>query len=246
MPGASLVALDNVSLVLRTGESVALMGPAGAGKSTLARVIAGLELARGGEIKFDTTTYHGSDLPRMFRRDISFVFADPVGAFDPERPVGDSVAEPLRLEPQRLAEEISERIVETLAAVRVPHEMLARYPHEITPGQLQRLALARAMITKPRLIVLDDLTSKLDVLARGEMLLLLNRLRDDFGMTFLIVTQDFEVAQAVSDRVMVMDAGRIVETAAPAFLIDGPRDAVTKRMVAARLPELSPVQANPI
>ncbi|MEQ1770235.1 MAG: ATP-binding cassette domain-containing protein [Devosia sp.] len=246
VPAASVPALDNVSLVLRTGESVALMGAAGAGKSTLARTVAGLDLARSGEIKFDTATYHGADLPRMFRRDISFVFADPLESFDPSRPVGDSVAEPLRLEPQRLAEEISERIVEILGAVGVPHDLLSRYPRDLTRGQLQRLAIARALITKPRLIVLDDPTGTLDVLARGETLLLLNRLRDDFGMTFLIVTQDFEVAQAVSDRVMVMDRGRIVETGAPAYLVDSPRDDVTKRLVAARLPDIATAQANPI
>ncbi|MEO6396367.1 MAG: ATP-binding cassette domain-containing protein [Devosia sp.] len=240
-PGAEI---ENISFVLRTGESLALTGPSGSGKSTLARIVAGLDLASSGEMKFDTGTYHGSDLLPLFRRDISFVFSDPVRSFDPHRTVGDSVAEPLRLEPQRLPEEIAERILETVAAVGLAPDILGLLPHAVKRGDLQRLAIARALISKPRLIVLDEPAASLDVLARGEIITLLNRLRADYGMTFLIVSNDFEMIRQVSDRVMVMERGKIIETATPVMLLDSPEQPLTRRLVAARLAEIAYLPPN--
>jgi peptide/nickel transport system ATP-binding protein len=237
-PRPPLVAVNEVSFSLRTGESLALVGPSGSGKSTLARMIVGLDKASSGEMVFDRATYHGTDLPRIFRRDISLVFQDPFGSFDPRLTIGESVAEPLRLEPQRIPVEIHERIVEIVTAVGLSPDMLDRYPHEFSGGQRQRFAIARALITKPRLVVLDEPVSALDVSVRGEVLVMLNRLRADFGLTFLIISHDLEMVRVVADRVMVMDKGRIIETGTPAQLLEAPKAALTKELIAASLPDV--------
>ena len=145
---------------------------------------------------------------------------------------------PLRLEPQRLPEEIHERIVQTVEAVGLSPDMLDRYPHEFSGGQRQRFAIARALITKPRLVILDEPVSALDVSVRGEVLVMLNRLRADFGLTFLIISHDLEMVRIVADRVMVMDKGKIIETATPAQLLEQPKERLTQELIAAGLPEV--------
>jgi peptide/nickel transport system ATP-binding protein len=244
-PGASLfrrrpplVAVDDVSFSIRSGESLALVGPSGSGKSTLARIIAGLDRATGGEIEFARQIYHGPDLPRLLRRDISLVFQDPFGSFNPRLTMGESVAEPLRLEQGQPIAALTRRLVEVVTAVGLDPDMLARYPHEFSGGQRQRFAIARALVTRPRLIILDEPVSALDVSVRGEVLVLLNRLRSDFGLTFLIISHDLDMVRIVADRVMVLDHGRIVETGTPAQLLDHPQHALTKELIAAGLPEI--------
>ena len=237
-PRPSLVALDDISLAIRSGESLALVGPAASGKSTLARIIAGLDRATMGELEFDHQVYHGTDLPRMLRRDISLVFANPTGTFNPRLTIGESVAEPLRLEQGAEFDDLGRRIVEVVQAVGLSPDMLSRFPHELSGGQRQRFAIARALITRPKLVVLDEPVAALDVSARGEVLVLLNRLRADYGLTFLIISHDLDMLSIVADRVIVMDKGRIVETGTPAQLLDKPQQPLTKELVAARLPDI--------
>jgi peptide/nickel transport system ATP-binding protein len=235
-PRPPLVALDDISFAIRSGESLALVGPTASGKSTLARIIAGLDRATMGELEFDHQVYHGTDLPRMLRRDISLVFANPISTFNPRLTIGESVAEPLRLEQGAEFDELGRRIVEVVQAVGLSPDMLSRFPRELSSGQLQRFAIARALITRPRLVVLDEPVSALDVSARGEVLVLLNRLRADYGLTFLIISHDLDMLSIVADRVIVMDRGRIIETGTPAQLLDKPQEPLTKELVAARLP----------
>lgn len=237
-PRPPLVALDDVSFAIRRGESLALVGPTGSGKSTLARIIAGLDRATSGELEFDHQAYHGVDLPRMLRPDIGFVFPNPLGSFNPRLTIGESVAEPLRLEQGAELDELGRRIVEIVQAVGLSPDLLNRFPRELSVGQRQRFAIARALITRPRLIVLDDPVSALDVSVRGDVLVLLNRLRADYGLTFLIVGHDLDMLSIVADRVIVMDKGRIIETGTPAQLLDKPQEALTRNLVAARLPDI--------
>ena len=237
-PRPPLLALDSVSFAIRAGESLALVGPSGSGKSTLARIIAGLNDATKGELEFDNQIYHGTDLPRLIRRDISLVFPDPFGSFNPRLTIGESVAEPLRLEDHGDADELGRRIVEVVSAVGLAPDMLSRYPREFSGGQRQRFAIARALITRPRLVVLDEPVSALDVSVRGEVLVLLNRLRADFGLTFLIISHDLEMVRIVADRVIVMDKGRIIETGTPAQLLDKPQELLTQELIAAGLPDI--------
>src|SRR5690606_36550823 len=143
---------------------------------------------------------------------------------------------PLRLEAGTPAAELGQRIVEVVKAVGLSPDMLGRYPHEFSGGQRQRFAIARALITRPRLIVLDEPVSALDVSVRGEVLVLLNRLRADFGRTFLVISHDLDMVRVVADRVMVMDKGRIIETGTAAQLLERPQQPLTKELIAAPLP----------
>jgi peptide/nickel transport system ATP-binding protein len=238
-PGSPLIAVNAVNFSIAAAESVALVGPSGCGKTTLARMIVGLERASSGEIDFEGHVYHGTDLPKPMRRDVSLVFQDPFGSFDPRLVVGASVAEPLRLEPALTADLRLARLIQSVEAVGLPREMLDRYPHEFSGGQRQRLAIARALVTRPKLVVLDEPVSALDVSVRGEVLALLNRLRADFGLAYLVISHDLEMVRAVADRVMVMDHGQIVETGTPAAIFDTPRHPLTRELIGARLPDVA-------
>lgn len=237
-PRRPVLALDGVSLAVRAGESVGVIGPQGAGKSTLARIIVGLERATAGELELNQQVYTGSDLPRLLRQGISLVAADPRPTFDPRLTVGQSIAEPLQLELQRSVDELSSRLVEIVASVGLATDVMDRPPGEFTISQLQRLAVARALVTRPRLVVLDEPVAALDVGARGEMLVLLNRLRADFGLSFLIIGHDLDLMRIAADRVLVMDRGKIVEVTTPAQLLEAPQHEVTQRLVAAQLPDV--------
>ncbi|MGV3649974.1 MAG: dipeptide ABC transporter ATP-binding protein [Devosia sp.] len=233
-----LVALDAVSLTVAAGEAVALVGPSGCGKSTLARIVAGLDTASSGSLRFAGQPYSGGNLPKTLRRDISLVFQDPFGSFDPRLPIGVSLAEPLRLEPETPQAEKSARLGQMVEAVGLPADSLSRYPHEFSGGQRQRLAIARALITRPRLVVLDEPVSALDLSVRADILALLAQLRAAFGLAYLVISHDLDMVAAVADRVLVMEAGRIVDEGTPQALFAAPSHAMTKALLAARLPEI--------
>lgn len=232
------VALDGLSLTVRLGESLALIGPSGAGKSTLLRIVAGLDRATSGELEYEHQVYHGRDLPRTVRHDISFVLPDPATSFNPRLTLGESIAEPLGLIAEQQLDELSVRIVETVNAVGLSDDILGRRPHEFGSGDLQRCAIARALVTRPRLVLLDEPVARLDVFSRSALLVLLNRLRADYGLTFLVAGHDLEMIRIIADRVVVMDRGRVVETGTPAQLLDKPQEPLTKVLVAAALPDV--------
>ncbi|MET3900584.1 peptide/nickel transport system ATP-binding protein [Devosia sp. UYZn731] len=235
--GKPLRAVDDVSLTVDAAECVAIVGPSGCGKTTLARIIVGLDRATRGEISFAGELYHGSDLPKARRRDISLVFQDPFGSFDPRLTIEQSLGEPLRLEKLDASTHV-DRLIEAVEAVGLGQEMLRRYPHEFSGGQRQRLAIARALVTRPKLLVLDEPVSALDVSVRGEVLALLARLQADFGLTYLVISHDLGMVRAIADRVMVMEAGRIVEEGKPHEIFARPQHKLTQDLMAARLPEV--------
>ena len=236
--GPALRAVDAVSFALRQGECLALVGPSGCGKTTLARVLVGLDTATSGTIRFEGQAYRGADLPANLRRDLSLVFQDPFGSFDPRLTVAKSVGEPLRLERGLDAAERRRRVEEAVLAVGLDVAMLDRYPHEFSGGQRQRLAIARALVTRPKLVVLDEPVSALDVSVRGEVLALLARLRAEHGLTYLLISHDLDMVRAMADRVLVMEAGRIVEEGAPQALFANPQHRLTRELAAARLPDV--------
>lgn len=237
-PRPRVRALDDVSLAMRSGESLALVGPAGAGKSTLLRIVAGLDGVRRGDLEFAGQRYRGSDLAAGSRPDIALVFREPRESFDPQLSLGESVAEPLTLLPDLPPKEIGARLAQVVTAVGLPVDVLRRKPPAVSQGDLQRMALARALVNRPRLLLLDEPIAALDIAARGEILGLLDRLRADLGLTLLMAARDFETIRGLADRVLVMEAGRVVETGTPAQLLDKPQNDVTKRLVAAALPEI--------
>ena len=236
---APVKAVTDVSFSIDAGECVALVGPSGCGKTTLARMIVGLDSASAGQMRLDGTAYHGRDLPPLLRAGLSLVFQDPFSSFDPRMSVGQSLAEPLHLLGRMTDEERDTRLKEAIEDVGLDASMLARFPHEFSGGQRQRLAIARSLVTRPRLVVLDEPVSALDVSLRGEVLALLARLRAEHGLSYLIISHDLDMVAAMADRVLVMEAGRIVEAGKPDQLFAAPQHRLTRALMAARLPEVA-------
>ena len=225
-------ALRGVSLELHAGRSLGVVGESGSGKSTLARIAMALERPTSGRVEF-----MGQDLNalperalRAARRDFQMVFQDPYGSLDPRLPIGRIVAEPLwqggRAERERA-------VAEVLEAVGLRAADAARYPHEFSGGQRQRIAIARALVTKPRLIVADEPVSALDVSVQAQVLNLLIDLQQRFGVTYLLISHDLAVVDHVCDEVVVMQHGRIVERGETARLFRDPQHPYTRALIAA-------------
>ena len=233
-----LRAVNDVSFSVAEGECVALIGPSGCGKTTLAKIIVGLDKASAGQVRLGGKGYKGGDMPQSLRRDISLVFQDPFGSFNPRLTLAASLSEPLRLVPGLALGAVRDRLEEAITAVGLDVSMLDRYPHEFSGGQRQRLAIARALMTRPKLLVLDEPVSALDVSVRGEVLTLLARLQADYGLTYLIISHDLDMVSAIADRILVMQAGQIIEQGTPAEIFANPQQQLTRDLIAARLPDL--------
>ncbi|MDR7032835.1 dipeptide ABC transporter ATP-binding protein [Mesorhizobium sp. BE184] len=233
---APVHAVDDVSFTIAPGQSVALVGRSGCGKSTLARMILALDKPSSGEIRFRGETITGrseADL-KPARRDMQVVFQDPYGSFDPRQKVEKLVAEPLHLlEAQPSPVERRDMVVHALREVGLSETDLNKYPHEFSGGQRQRLSIARALITRPRLIVADEPVSALDVSIRAQVLDLFADLNDRLGVAYLFITHDLTVARAITDEVMVMHDGRIVERGPTPSVLDSPRSEAAQALVAA-------------
>jgi peptide/nickel transport system ATP-binding protein len=229
-------AVDGVSFGVHAGHSVALVGQSGCGKSTLARMILALDRPTEGSITFDgmETSTAGDDILRAARREMQVVFQDPYGSFDPRQKIETSVTEPLHLMDERMGRrEKRERVTDALVEVGMQPADMDKYPHEFSGGQRQRLAIARAIITRPKLVVADEPVSALDVSIRAQILDLFAKLNDDLGLAYLFITHDLTVARAITHDVMVMDHGRIVETGETARVLDQPGHEVTRRLIEA-------------
>jgi len=230
-PHPRLRAVDGVGFALRAGESLGLVGESGSGKSTLTRLVLGLDPLAAGAIRLRGRAVSLS-MPRPVRADAQAVFQDPYGSFNPRHRVGRLVAEPFHLAPAPAAE-IRARTLEALAAVGLPAEAAGRYIHEFSGGQRQRIAIARALVIRPRLVVLDEAVSALDVRVRAQILDLLAGLQGRLGLSYLFVTHDLGVVRAITDRVLVMKAGRIVEEGPTARVLAAPAHPYTADLVAA-------------
>jgi peptide/nickel transport system ATP-binding protein len=231
-------AVDGVTLAVRRGESLGIVGESGCGKSTLSRAVLALEPLEGGVIRLGGQDIAGLTGPGIaaFRRRIQMVFQDPSGSFDPRHKAGRVIAEPLHLMRDALSPaEMRERIDGALVEVGLQPADAGRYPHEFSGGQRQRLAIARALITRPDVIVLDEPVSALDVSIRAQVLDLLADLQTRLGLTYLFISHDLGVVRAITDRVAVMRQGRIVEEGPTARVLDAPGHAYTQALVDAAL-----------
>ena len=227
-------AVDQVSFDLHEGQSIALVGRSGCGKSTLARLILALDRPTDGEIKFlDRSSSHLSERElRPLRREMQVVFQDPYGSFNPRHKVDRLVTEPLHLLEKQLG--MNERLdlaVEALESVGLSSSDLDKYPHEFSGGQRQRVSIARAFINKPKLIVCDEPVSALDVSIQAQVLDLFADLSERLGIAYLFITHDLHVARAITDDVMVMSDGRIVEQGKTADVLDNPETEAAKDLV---------------
>ncbi|MFM1988589.1 MAG: Dipeptide transport ATP-binding protein DppF [Pseudomonadota bacterium] len=219
-PAPELIAVDGVSLSIAAGRSLGVVGESGSGKSTLARAVMALERPSSGTVELmgrDLNALPAAAL-REARRDFQMVFQDPYGSLDPRQTVARIVAEPLEATGRASPAERRERAAEALASVGLRASDLDKVPHEFSGGQRQRIAIARALITRPRLIVADEPVSALDVSVQAQVLNLLHDLQQRFGLTYLLISHDLAVVDHVCDRVAVMFAGRVVEEGAPAEL----------------------------
>jgi len=229
-------AVDDVSFSIEPGRSVALVGRSGCGKSTLARMVLALDRPTSGAIRFrgETITGRGEAQLKAARRDMQVVFQDPYGSFDPRQKVEKLLAEPLHLldkKPSRA--ERREMVAHALAEVGLGPADMDKYPHEFSGGQRQRLSIARAIITRPRLVVADEPVSALDVSIRAQILDLFAELNGRLGVAYLFITHDLTVARTITDEVMVMQEGRIVERGRTADVLDNPRSDAARELVAA-------------
>ena len=234
-------ALDDVNLTINRQETLGVVGESGCGKTTLGRAIMRLIEPTAGQILFegeDLAPLSSSDL-RPYRRDMQMVFQSPYSSFDPRFSVLRSLAEPLRTHSDLSGEALVARARELLEQAGMPGEILYRYPHEFSGGQLQRIAVARALALKPKFIVLDEPTSALDVSVQAQIINLLQGLQREFELTYLFITHDLSVVQHISDRIAVMYLGKVVELGATEDIFYRPQHPYTQALLASA-PSLDP------
>ncbi|MCW5747128.1 MAG: ABC transporter ATP-binding protein [Alphaproteobacteria bacterium] len=233
--GAEVRAVDNVSFAIEAGETLGLVGESGCGKSTVARCVLRLVEPTSGAVRFGQQDIVGLDRRalRHMRPVMQMVFQDPTAALNPRLTVRQMIEEPLRLHTSLTVAERREQVADMLAAVGLGAELASRYAHELSGGQKQRVNIARAMVTRPQFVVLDEPTSALDVSLRSRIILLLEKLREDLGLSYLFISHDIATVKYLARRVAVMYLGTIVEQAPTRELFAGPRHPYTRALLSA-------------
>lgn len=230
--GVPIRAVDGVDLTVRRGEIIALAGESGCGKTTLARTVLGLERPAAGQVRVDGVALgHRRRELTAWRRRVQLVPQDPMGSLNPRRTVRDAVAEGLRI--HRPPGDERALVIDALerAGLRPAERFLGRYPHELSGGQRQRVLIAGALVLGPELLVADEPVSSLDASVRGAILALLLRLRDELGLTVLVVTHDLGLAWNIADRLAVMYLGRLVEVGPTEEVLADPRHPYTQALL---------------
>ena len=226
-------AVDRVSITVKKGETYGLVGESGCGKSTMGRLIAGLERPSGGAIELDgrdLATLKGRDAVTI-HRDVQMMFQDSYAAMDPRMRIDQILAEPMSIQKTGSKRQIAERIMEIIEQVGLTEEILDRYPHEFSGGQLQRIGFARSLTLAPDLIVADEPVSALDVSVQAQVLNLMKDLQAELGLSYLFISHDLAVVQYMADRIGVMYLGRIVEEGPAKEVVENPKHPYTKALI---------------
>ncbi|HPX56634.1 MAG TPA: ATP-binding cassette domain-containing protein [Syntrophales bacterium] len=231
-------AVDDVSMKIRSGETLGLVGESGCGKSTLAKLIMGLEKPTAGEILFEGENIAGYSRGawRAFRNKVQIIFQDPYASLNPRRTAGKTIGEPFFIRRKGLGKkEIDEHVARLLARVGLSRDQADRYPHEFSGGQRQRIGIARAISVEPSLVIADEPVSALDVSIQAQILNLLKDLQDQLHLTYLFISHNLGVIRHMSDRVVVMYLGRIVESGTNEAIFGDPRHPYTRLLLSAIL-----------
>lgn len=229
------LAVNDVSFSIRPGETIGLVGESGSGKSTVGKAILGLVPVLAGSVQFQGRDI--TDLPKRARRaltrDVQVIYQDPYSSLDPTKPIGYTVAEPVQVHDPGPRGEVRERVVSMLRRVGLDEDAATRYPAQFSGGQRQRIAIARALILSPKLVVCDEPVSALDLSIQAEVINLMAGLRRETGASFLFISHDLTIVRHISDRVVVLKDGRIVEYGDAEEIYADPRHNYTRRLLAA-------------
>ena len=244
-PPGTVQALNGVSFSIAAGRSLGVVGESGSGKSTLARLVMALDTPTSGTVELMGRNLHRlpAEQLRQARRDFQMVFQDPYGSLDPRQTVERIVTEPLQAQGRTTRAEQREQAAQVLAQVGLRTNDLGKYPHEFSGGQRQRIAIARALITRPRLIVADEPVSALDVSVQAQVLNLMQDLQQQFGITYMLISHDLAVVNHLCDEVVVLYQGRIVERGSPGELFRNAQHPYTQSLVGA-VPQVQPGRAR--
>ena len=231
-PAPPLVAVDDVTLRLGVGETLGIVGESGSGKSTLARLAMAIEAPDAGRVRFDGEDLNGISTAQLRRLRPAFqmIFQDPFSALDPRRRIGWSIGQPLRAMGRHAT---GDAVAEALTHVGLRPADAARFPHEFSGGQRQRIAIARAIVTRPRLLVADEAVSALDVSVRAQILNLLMDLQESFGLAILFISHDLGVVASLCDHLIVLQQGKVIEEGNAAEILARPRHDATRTLLAA-------------
>ncbi|MBF0485451.1 MAG: ABC transporter ATP-binding protein [Candidatus Omnitrophica bacterium] len=232
--GSVIKAVDGLDLVLRHNENLSVVGESGCGKTTLAKIIMGLVRPDQGQVVFEGSDPFRDKVRReLFHRRVRMVFQDPFGSLDPRFTVRAVLKESLCLEKPMALPEESRRMMKILKAVGLTEDILSRYPHEFSGGERQRISIARALMTAPSLLVLDEAVSSLDVLVQKKILLMLSELQKKMSLTYLFISHNLRAVKKISQKIAVMYQGRIVEYGTVDDIFRHPAHPYTERLLKA-------------
>ena len=239
-PKFTVKAVRPVTLTVQTGETLGIVGKSGCGKSTLARMLVGLIPPTTGTIRIEGKAFDNAD-PAAFGKSIQYVFQDPISSLNPRKTIRQIIEVPLKRLHHMNKADRAKRISEIFAAVNLRDDFLTRYPHEFSGGQAQRIGIARALAANARILILDEPVSALDVSVQAQVLNLLAKLKREFGLTYLFISHDLAVVEAVSTRVAVLYFGAVVEIGKAEDIFNRPRHPYTKLLA-----DSAPVVGRPL
>ena len=231
--GATVHAVENVSLQVGRGETLAVVGESGCGKSTLAHTMIRLHEPTSGQVVLDGVDISGlgNRALREHRAKMQIIFQDPFASLDPRRPVGRAVAEPLLIHKIAKGPDADEQVADLFTRVGLEPDMMRQFPHQFSGGQRQRVCIARALATRPELVIADEAVSALDVSVQAQVINLMMELQSELGLSYLFISHDLAVVERMSHRVAVMYLGQIVEIGPRSAIFENPQHSYTQRLL---------------